>query len=240
MGTKWHVRAKCWGVQPSLSALVVAHQYRVDETFLLSHAQTWPDYMGECQGLFSQRITCKRDPNRMHNSLLSLTSCLFISFNTDHATFRCAAAVSRSDTGSLDVNNRLRTGLPKRKLCRNVQPYSDIKYVGVFKFECAWGEGSCAPLCPHRTQRQICRFWCSGECTDLHHVAYVKGERCGPKICDTLTLEISEHMLKTGPESRIKSICDSDTHQLLQRSPARRRVCGCVCVLCHWPECVRG
>lgn len=94
----------------------------------------WTDYMSQCQWLFSQRITCKRDPNRMQNSLLILTSCLFISFNTQDVTFRCAAAVSRPDAWRLDVNKGLRYPNQNWRNALNLQPYSDIKYVGVFNF----------------------------------------------------------------------------------------------------------
>lgn len=93
----------------------------------------------------------------MQNSLLILTSCLFISFNTQDVTFRCAAAVSRSDAGGSDVSTGLRSEVPKQKLGRK-------------------------PL------------------------KKKKGD-----TYDTLTSEISEDMLKTGPERRIKSVCDSDT-----------------------------
>lgn len=88
----------------------------------------------ECRGWISQQITCKIDTTRKQNSLLILTSCLFVSFNTQDMTFRCTAAVSRSVTGGADVNKQLRTGLSKQKVWRNLQPNSDIKHVGVFNF----------------------------------------------------------------------------------------------------------
>lgn len=173
METKWHVRAECWGTQLRLSGLVVAHKYRVDETFLLSQAQIGTDYIS--QGLQSQPITCRINPNRMQNSLLILTSCLFISFNTQDVTFRCAAAVSRSDTGSSDVNTGLRSELPKQKLGRKpLKKRWDVRHKDLwhpnignkwrYVEDSTWTQNK---VCLWLWYHQLLQIWPTGRATEL-------------------------------------------------------------------------
>lgn len=120
-------------------------------------------------------MTCKIDTNRRQNSLLILTSCLFISFNTQDVTFRCTAAVSRSVTGVVDVNKRLGTELRKQKVSRILQPHRGIKYVGVFNFKVAAAKDPVFSVGDNRTQRQLCSFCCSSSIEEQreHHVPHV-------------------------------------------------------------------
>lgn len=121
-------------------------------------------------------MTCKIDTNRSENFLLILTSCLFISFNTQDVTFRCTAAVSRSVTGGVDVNKQLGTELHKQKVSRILQPHRGIKYVGVFNFNVAAAKDPVfSSVEGSGTQRQLCSFCCSSSIEEQreHHVLHV-------------------------------------------------------------------